>query len=192
MAAFLTFHRCGPTSLFASWLDDRRREARKGAGEESPGSMETRCRITSGGGDPRESATERIPRTGLQRPGARVKGCGKSAPRPRQRGWHGKPHPEQDQIGATRMGWLAPAGAGLLPGRRPGRSREAPGDRRPRGMVVARSPERGTEPGLQTVWHFLPAHTRSPESGIGTNQQHHCISGSWQMFLAFGGRRTAA
>ena len=29
--------------------------------EESPGSMETRCRITSGGGDPRESATESKP-----------------------------------------------------------------------------------------------------------------------------------
>ena len=30
-------------------------------GEESPGSMKTRCRITSGGGDPRESATESKP-----------------------------------------------------------------------------------------------------------------------------------
>src|SRR5215469_857111 len=30
-------------------------------GEESPGSTETRCRITSGGGDPRESATENRP-----------------------------------------------------------------------------------------------------------------------------------
>ncbi len=30
-------------------------------GEESPGSMEARCRITSGGGDPRESATESKP-----------------------------------------------------------------------------------------------------------------------------------
>ena len=29
--------------------------------EESPGSMEARCRITSGGGDPRESATESKP-----------------------------------------------------------------------------------------------------------------------------------
>ena len=29
--------------------------------EESPGSMEQRCRITSGGGDPRESATESKP-----------------------------------------------------------------------------------------------------------------------------------
>ena len=29
--------------------------------EESPGSTETRCRLTTGGGDPRESATERKP-----------------------------------------------------------------------------------------------------------------------------------
>jgi len=27
-------------------------------GEESPGSIEARCRLTAGGGDPRESATE--------------------------------------------------------------------------------------------------------------------------------------
>ena len=30
-------------------------------GEESPGSTETRCRLTAGGGDPRESATENRP-----------------------------------------------------------------------------------------------------------------------------------
>jgi len=30
-------------------------------GEESPGSKEARCRITSGGGDPRDSATESKP-----------------------------------------------------------------------------------------------------------------------------------
>ena len=30
-------------------------------GEESPGSMEARCRIISGGGDPRDSATESKP-----------------------------------------------------------------------------------------------------------------------------------
>jgi len=29
--------------------------------EESPGSIETRCQITSGGGDPRDSATENKP-----------------------------------------------------------------------------------------------------------------------------------
>jgi len=45
---------CGAYLGTASWLDGRRLEA-----EESPGSMETRCRITSGGGNPRESATEK-------------------------------------------------------------------------------------------------------------------------------------
>ena len=33
----------------------------RAVGEESPGSMDIRCRITSGGGDPRESATENKP-----------------------------------------------------------------------------------------------------------------------------------
>ena len=40
------------------------RKRRKAAGEESPGSMDMRCRITSGGGDPRESATENKPPAG--------------------------------------------------------------------------------------------------------------------------------
>src|SRR5690349_11273377 len=68
--------------------------------EESPGSTETRCRITSGGGDPRESATESTPPTGSNAR-VRVKWCGKSAPRLRQRRRHGKPHREQDQIGTV-------------------------------------------------------------------------------------------
>jgi hypothetical protein len=32
--------------------------AERPKGEESPGSIDMRCRITSGGGNPRESATE--------------------------------------------------------------------------------------------------------------------------------------
>jgi hypothetical protein len=72
-------------------------------GEESPGSTEKRCRITSGGGDPRESATERIPPAFAQ---VRVKGWGKSPPRAWQHGWQGKPHREQDRIGMT---WFAQA-----------------------------------------------------------------------------------
>src|SRR5580692_8712572 len=81
--------------------DGRSRYGRKVAGEESPGSIDIRCRITSGGGDPRESATENEPL--LPTEGARVKRCGKSAPRVRQRKRHGKPHREQDRIGtATR------------------------------------------------------------------------------------------
>ena len=70
--------------------------------EESPGSTEIRCRITSGGGDPRESATESKPPVrqaiGQQ---VRVKGCGKSAPRDWQQERHGKPHREQDQVGTA-------------------------------------------------------------------------------------------
>jgi hypothetical protein len=50
-----TFIRC------ASRPGGRARNRRKAAVEESPGSTETRCRITSGGGDPRESATESRP-----------------------------------------------------------------------------------------------------------------------------------
>src|SRR5436190_9119951 len=71
------------------------------SGEESPGSTETRCRLTAGGGDPRESATENRP-PGWFASQARVKRWGKSPPRNRQRKRHGKPHREQDQIGAAR------------------------------------------------------------------------------------------
>jgi hypothetical protein len=56
-----------------------------------------------------------------------VKRCGKSAPRSRQRERHGKPRQEQDQIGMAHE---------LFPARHPGRSREASGDGRPRGMVI--------------------------------------------------------
>ena len=66
---------------------------------------------------------------------ARVKRCGKSAPRRRQRRRQGKPHREQDQVGAAgdpeRSG--APGGP---PRRRSGRSHEALGDGRPRGMAI--------------------------------------------------------
>jgi hypothetical protein len=48
--------------------------------EESPGSMEKRCRVTLGGGDPRESATESKPPVHVICMWVRVKGCGKSAP----------------------------------------------------------------------------------------------------------------
>ena len=64
-------------------------------------------------------------------PPARVKRCGKSAPRPWQQGRQGKPHRVQDRIGAA-----VPRGTGAFPLRRPGRSREARREARPRGMVV--------------------------------------------------------
>ena len=49
------------TPIPVSRPDGRPGYARKGAGEESPGSMDERCRITSGGGNPRDSATENRP-----------------------------------------------------------------------------------------------------------------------------------
>jgi hypothetical protein len=111
-------------------------------GEESPGSTEVRCRVTPGGGDPRESATESTPPSplGATRRAARVKWCGKSAPRRRQRRRHGKPHREQDQVGAAGGAGPDPIRDPAAPGgpsrRRSGRSHEAPGDGRPRGMAV--------------------------------------------------------
>jgi N-acetylmuramoyl-L-alanine amidase len=48
-------------SLFRQSVGRPLRRNRKVAGEESPGSMDKRCRITSGGREPRESATENRP-----------------------------------------------------------------------------------------------------------------------------------
>ena len=70
---------------------------------------------------------------------ARVKGCGKSAPRPRRRGRHGKPHREQNRIGTAVPGPQSP-GTSALPRRRPGGLREASGNGRPRGMAIPRIP----------------------------------------------------
>ncbi|CDX50720.1 conserved hypothetical protein [Mesorhizobium plurifarium] len=61
-----------PLYALASWPGGRARESRKAAGEESPGSMETRCRLTAGGGDPRESATESKPPRHCRGKGERV------------------------------------------------------------------------------------------------------------------------
>ena len=113
-------------------------------GEESPGSTETRCRITSGGGDPRESATENRPPAFVAPNGAKT-GKGETV---RQ---------ERTARTATDAARQAPPGARpnrdgvrLFPGCCPGRSREAPGDRRPRGMAISRFTPR-TEPGLQAI-----------------------------------------
>ena len=114
------------------------RQNRKVAGEESPGSMDKRCRITSGGREPRDSATENRPPRRLAEDAARVKRCGKSAPRQRQRRRHGKPHREQDRIGTAR-GFSRSSrqtSGSMSRSCRPGRLLEAPGNRRPRGMAV--------------------------------------------------------
>src|SRR6202048_4323876 len=119
--------------------DGRSRYGRKAAGEESPGSIDIRCRITSGGGDPRDSATENEPPAfALRGFGAvRVKRCGKSAPRVRQRKRHGKPHREQNRIGtATRDVRASDNSAGRCQARRPGRLLEAIWERVPREMAA--------------------------------------------------------
>src|SRR5262249_2694120 len=53
--------------------------------------------------------------------------------------------------------WDGMGPAGAFSRCRPGRSREAPGDRRPRGMAIHRGRDApaGTEPGLQAVWQSL-------------------------------------
>src|SRR4051812_21045071 len=117
--------------------DGRSRYGRKAAGEESPGSIDIRCRITSGGGNPRESATENEPLPTRKGRAARVKRCGKSAPRFRQRKRHGKPHREQNRIGtATRAVRESDNSAGRCQARRPGRLLEAMCEHGPRGMAV--------------------------------------------------------
>ena len=119
--------------------DGRSCYGRKAAGEESPGSIDIRCRITSGGGNPRESATENEPPAFALRGfgAARVKRCGKSAPRVRQRNRHGKPHREQNRIGtATRDVRASDNSAGRCQARRPGRLLEAMCEHGPRGMAV--------------------------------------------------------
>src|SRR3569833_19875 len=133
------------------------RQGRKAVGEESPGSIDKRCRITPGGGHPRDRATENEPPASTRKGFGvvRVKRCGKSAPRVRQRNRQGKPHREQDRIGTATQAvrFRATTPAGLCLARRPGRLPEATCKRCPRGMAVtyrvaqvARCP---TEPGLQ-------------------------------------------
>ena len=129
-----------PHHRHVSRPDGRSGNHRKVAGEESPGSIDIRCRITSGGGNPRDSATENepLPPSPKGRGRVRVKRCGKSAPRVRQRSRHGKPHREQDRIGtATRECSLKRDNtAGRCQARRPGRLLEATCKRCPRGMAV--------------------------------------------------------
>ncbi len=80
---------------------------RKAAGEESPGSMEIRCRVTPGGVTPgivpqKADRPSSVPLSRSGRDdGVRVKGWGKSPPRRWQHRRHGKPHWEQNRIGTA-------------------------------------------------------------------------------------------
>src|SRR5271169_6784082 len=95
-----------------------------------------------------DSATENIPPGGFVRR-VRVKRCGKSAPRPEQSGWQGKPHVEQDQIGEEER----PAPLPL-----PGRSLEPSSNGRSRRMTAA--PQGETETGLSSKGQLSPARQR--------------------------------
>src|SRR3954451_8184399 len=98
--------------------------------------METRCRITSGGSSPDPGT---VPQRGdrparLMAGGVRVKGCGKSAPRRRQRApaWQTPPgaRPNRNDRAPAR----APGLVSRL--RRSGWLLEAVGNVRPRGMAA--------------------------------------------------------
>ena len=71
---------------------------RRASGGGKSGLRRAVCQLTAGRREPTESATENEPPKSRKGP-ARVKRCGKSAPRPWQQGRHGKPHTEQGQIG---------------------------------------------------------------------------------------------
>src|ERR1700730_8597403 len=68
-----------PIHCRVSRLDGRSGKHRKVAGEESPGSMDIRCRITTGGREPRESATESRP----PHPASPFSACGEGQARER-------------------------------------------------------------------------------------------------------------
>src|SRR5581483_7946459 len=84
----------GEYNTAGSRPDNRRRAS--GGGKS--GLRRAVCQLTAGRREPTESATENEPPKSRKGP-ARVKRCGKSAPRPWQQGRHGKPHTEQGQIG---------------------------------------------------------------------------------------------
>ena len=87
------------------------------------------CLVTRGRGDPTESATENIP---PRSSGARVKRCGKSAPRHWQQWRQGKPHTEQGQIEKRSRKGLRVARPMLL-----GRPLDSWSDPGTRGMIAA-------------------------------------------------------
>ena len=96
---------------------------------------------------------------------ARVKGCGKSAPRGRQRRRHGKPRREQNRIGATRGALSAARPCPLAPplGLVARGARRRASQRNGR-HVGAMSPGH-TEPGLQAGWRLLRVSFKLGSSG---------------------------
>ena len=144
----------GGSHLLRGWLGDRG-ACRNGGSEESPDSMKQGCRIMPGGGNPRESATEkRLPWCQGFPDGseAMVKRWGKSPPRTGQPGRYGKPHPEQCRIGALCGTGLSQGttATGTLQPKGPGWQLDRPGNRCGRGMII-HGLLPGTESGLQAI-----------------------------------------
>jgi hypothetical protein len=165
-------------------LDDRGTKARKGGPEESPDSMKKGCRVTPGGGNPRESATEKsLPwchgtNSARRRPGASakvmVKRWGKSPPRTWQQGRYGKPHPEQCRIGALpRKGPAFKSGNRLpetsareLQPEGPGRQLDPVGNGGGRGMVIHGGQPPGQNPAYRPSAQIIPGLWRAADLDI--------------------------
>jgi len=130
---------------------ERRWSRKRAHGRESPGSTGQGCRLTACRGDSKESATEKKPPAARS---VRVKRWGKSPPRPRRLGRHGKPHLVQERIGepaACRHERPGAARPRWIPGYS---SLKTAGNRRRRRMFTA--PRKGgPELGLQGDSGFL-------------------------------------
>ena len=118
--------RGGKSGLHGSTVTDNIRRGQPQGQRHRNDTARLRCLRNYGAASPRRPAASKP--EGRRR--ARLKWCGKSAPRSWQQGRHGKPHREQDQIGTA---------PDRFPDRRPGRSREVRGNPHPRGMAIARS-----------------------------------------------------
>ena len=97
-----------------------------------------------------------------------MKWCGKSAPRRRHRRRQGKPHREQDQVGAAGIRersrgagrTFAPPLGSVARGARQ-RASQRNGHHRPSGYARG-----GTEPGLYAVWRPVPVDALADQTGI--------------------------
>ena len=126
--------------------------------------MKQGCRVTPGGGNPRESATEKsLPWVSM----VRVKRWGKSPPRTGQPGRHGKPHPEQCRIGASRGKVRRPGATPPETSARDASAQERPGwqldpasNSGARGMVIQGGKPPGQNPAYRPSAQFSTTETK--------------------------------
>ena len=155
----------GTTALFVHGRPDGRGSSGNRRAEESPDSTRQRCRVTPGGGNPRDSATENRPPWSNRRftfarmARVRVKRCGKSAPGDWQPDPHGKPHREQCRIGISRgAGRVSDTAAGPPWPGGPGWQLEAPG-----------------QPGVQRNGHRTGSRRRAGEQNPAYRPSVHLL-----------------